>query len=196
VFRSSDAGAIWQHIGSVPSAEARVFIAAPDDQAALYAVSGAQVWSSGDSGASWAMLGELPGAVTGLAVLPGRAEVYASSDGLLYRYDTEGWQALESTQRLAGPLAILAGREPTLLAALASGEIGRSSDGGTTWEGTGAEIDWGTGLQALVVAPYHMDIAFAGGGPSVALSVDRGRTWQRLKGDSAQARAIAVARLV
>ncbi|MDZ4721503.1 MAG: hypothetical protein SH847_23820 [Roseiflexaceae bacterium] len=196
ISRSSDAGATWMQVGLVPVAAASVFIAAPDDKAALYAAAGAQIWSSGDSAASWAMPGELPGVVTGLAVLPGHAGVYASAKGLLYKYDAEQWQPITNAQPVAGPLAILAGRETTLLAALASGEIGRSSDDGATWEGTGSEIDWGTGLQALVVAPYHMDIAFAGGGPSVALSVDRGRTWQRLKGDSTQVRAIAVARLV
>jgi photosystem II stability/assembly factor-like uncharacterized protein len=195
VFRSADAGETWVLVGSVPGTMARVLLAAADDQLALYAAIGNQIWSSGDGGQSWAEHDRLPGIVTGLAVLPGRERMYATANGTLYQYRTGNWQPIVGTPPMAGPLGILAGREPTILAALASAAIGRSSDGGTTWEATGAEVGWGD-VQALVAAPYHMDTAFAGGGPAIAFSVDRGRTWQRMKGDSAHVRAIAVARLV
>lgn len=196
--QSHDAGATWVQVGArgVLPAKATLLVAARDDSALLFAVAGNLVFTSNDGGASWSTHGTLPAAVTGLALLPNGAGLYASADGILYQYSDARWSKGANTRQLTGPLALLAGSQPTLLAALESGDVGRSSDGGVTWEATGAEIGWGSGPQALIAAPYHMDIAFAGGGPAVALSVDRGRTWQRLKGEANMVRALAVARLV
>jgi photosystem II stability/assembly factor-like uncharacterized protein len=196
VFRSTDAGETWLLVGSMPGTTARVLLATADNQLALYAATGNQIWASGDGGQSWIEHGRLPGIVTGIAVLPGQASMYATANGMLYQYRADNWQPIVGTPPMDGPLVVLAGREPTILAAIDSSAMGRSNDGGTTWESTSAEVGWGAGVQTLVAASYHMDTAFAGGGQSVALSVDRGRTWQRLKGDTDQVRAIAVARLV
>lgn len=55
---------------------------------------------------------------------------------------------------------------------------------------------WAGAATVVVASGYHIDTAFAGSeGGQVAISTDRGRTWEVLKRGLAPVRTIAAARL-
>ena len=202
VYRSEDAGARWERFvsGERPAGAARVVVAHADARQ-LYVGTGDGAWTSADGGDHWSRYGTgLDAVVGGLAEAPTVAGLlYAVSEGALYRCAGAGeqWERVDAA-RPAGSaaFAILAGKDAVLLLALADGGLGRSADDGATWTAVGADSGWSGGVTALIPARYHIDTAFAGsGGGEIAISADRGRTWQMLKQDLAPVRSIAAARL-
>jgi photosystem II stability/assembly factor-like uncharacterized protein len=202
LYRSTDAGEQWQPQASDerPVGGGRLVVA-PEDARRLYLGLTDGVWTSADDAPSWTRYGQgLTGPVQGLAAAPGRPGLlYAIASGGLYACAgaARRWERLAAApQPAADALAVLAGKDPTLLLVQAAGAIGRSDDDGATWATVGADVDWGGELTIIQPASYHMDTAFAGSlGGRLASSTDRGRTWQMLKQDLPPVRSIAAARL-
>jgi hypothetical protein len=197
---SQDAGETWARAGAIGTAGATHMAAAPDNPQTLLAGTGSRAWVSINGGADWTDLGELPGPIQGLLVAvdeTGReASYYAAARGL-FGYVMGRWMEQSEGPLAIGALAKLPGRELTVLATIPGGLVCRSLGRWNEWESAGAEISWPEQAPTtLVVAPYHLDTAFAGGGSAVALTTDRGKSWQRLKGELPAVQSLAVARLV
>lgn len=195
VWRSDDLGEHWHMVGGIlPPVLALANV--PATTTTLIAVSGQTIQSSTDGGTTWSQLGDtLAGQIGGVTSTASADAVFATSSGKLYTISSTGWQSLPDAPPAAGAVAMLPGQAPTLLAALSGGGIGRSPDNGRSWEHAGSELGWNTTPAVIVAAPYHMDVAFAGG-DSIAISTDRGRSWTPLKGEIPHVRAISAARLV
>jgi hypothetical protein len=201
LYGSDDAGEHWdRRVSDGRSAiGATQLVVAADDARQLYLAQADGIWFSSDSGAAWARFGEqvLDG-VQALAAHPTRpGRLYAVATSALYSCDGSAgrWQHDTSAPPVDGPLAILAGQQPVLLATVHGG-IGRGDEVSASW--TTAALDGGWGSAITVIAPvgYHIDTAFAGSaGGQLATSADRGRTWQLLKQDLPPIRSVAAARL-
>lgn len=201
VYRSDDAGTSWEPGAPIESAGRTLvsLVVAPEDPRRIYAGFGAAMWASDDGGATWSRFGEdLPAPLEGLATASGRpGALYAVAAGKLYRRAgaEEPWKTVDAPPA-AGPLAVLPGKVPVLILALADSTLARSDDHGATWAPAGVEPAWSGGVTAIVPASYHIDTVFAGsGGGQVAISADRARTWQMLKQDLPPLRCVAAARL-
>jgi photosystem II stability/assembly factor-like uncharacterized protein len=195
LWHSSNAGISWNQLAAFEMTGTHLLTSATDLPEYLAIAAGASVQISMNAGNNWQHLANLPGDVTQLVYGTG-STLYAVTQGQLLHYADDTWQAIAPDLQPAGGLAILAGREPVLLAATAEATIVRSSNGGASWELTTNEAGWTVAPTVITHVPYHMDTAFAGAGPAIAISTDRGRTWQRLKGELPIIRAIAAARLV
>jgi photosystem II stability/assembly factor-like uncharacterized protein len=201
VYGSTDAGASWVPLaqdGRALGGAARLLVAAEDSQR-LYLGDASGVWSSDDGGAHWAPYGvEVPRAVAALTAVPAQpGALYAVAESALYRCGgvATRWERLDATPDTSAALAILAGKDRVLLLARDAG-LGRSADDGATWAPVGLDQPWNGGVTVITPAPYHIDTAFAGSGSGqLALSTDRGRTWQLLKQDLPAIRSIVTARL-
>ena len=78
-----------------------------------------------------------------------------------------------------------------------AGGIARREELGASWTTAGIEGGWNGAITLIASVGYHIDTAFAGsGGGQLAMSTDRGRTWQLLKQDLPPIRSVAAARLV
>ncbi len=198
LYRTDDAGQTWVR------AEPGVWTAAPGlptvdaaDPLRVYLAVGARVWSSGNGGASWEGYGAgLPSEARALLAAPGQSGVlYALADAI-YRCG----HAADTWERLAGPggdlLAMLGGKTPALLLGGADG-LSRSEDEGGAWSAGEPDAPWAGAVSALAPALYHIDTAFAGStGGQIAISSDRGRSWQHIRQDLPPVRAVAAARLI
>lgn len=196
VWRSADAGVRWEQQPVALEGQPITQLASlQTDPRRLFAAGGTQVWGSMDGGRSWSVVGSVDQPIDGMALLPdgGVGVVCAGRIVLLGSPD----HATSATLSLSGPLAILPGRELTLLAAV-SGGILRAHPAAdlAAAEVVGADLAWPTGPAAIVGAHYHMDTACAGGGGTAAISTDRGRTWLPLKGELTDVQSIAISRLI
>lgn len=200
LWRSADAGATWVAAGHTGIAGSATLAVSDDTTGVFVVASGRSVVSSADHGATWNILPELPAQAQQLALRPGDNTIYLIAQQQLYDYREGAWHLLRTTTTLpnaaVGGLAILGGREPTLLIAVPGGAIARSNDSGATWEHITSDVGWIDPPSVICAAPYHIDTAFAGGGSAIAISTDRGSTWRRLKGELAGVCTIAAARLV
>lgn len=202
LYASDDAGEHWdQRVSDGRSAVgAAHLVVAADDARQLYLAQADGVWASSDAGTTWARFGEqvLDG-VQALAAHPTRPGLlYAVAASALYRCAGAAgrWQADASAPPVDRPLAILAGKQPVLLAG-ANGEIARGDEVGASWTIAMLDGGWAGTISVIVPVGYHIDTAFAGSaGGRLAISTDRGRTWQLLKQDLPPIRSITAARLV
>lgn len=196
VWRSADAGVGWeQQTTSLDGQPITHLASVQTDPSRLFAAGGTQIWGSHDGGRSWGELGHVEQPVEGLAALPdgGVAVVYAGRLALL----GAATQATPLAAPLSGALAILPGREPTLIAAVPGGVL-RANLAAEPMAGevVAADLAWPAGPVAIMAAPYHMDTACAGGGGAAAISTDRGRTWLPLKGELTDVQSITLSRLI
>jgi hypothetical protein len=197
---SQDAGETWKRAGALGIGEVTHMVAAPDNPQTLLASAGARAWASTNGGAGWAELGELPWPIQGLLVAVDETSretsYYAAARGL-FGHVMGRWMEQSEGPLAIGALVKLPGRELTVLATIPGGLVCRSTGRWDAWESAGAEVGWNEQTPTtIVVAPYHLDTAFAGGGSAVALTTDRGKTWQRLRGELPAVLSLAVARLV
>jgi photosystem II stability/assembly factor-like uncharacterized protein len=192
LLRSEDSGQTW----APAPAPGPVRVLAPGPAGTLLAAGPGGVWASADGGAAWSLLGaNSPRAVTGLAVAGDT--VYALSGGALFRCAAhdDAWQALDAPPAPLSGLIVLPGRAPALLAS-AGASLLRSADGGNTWTATTADPAWAGPVQALAPSGYHIDTAFAGDAAGmVAISTDRGRTWQLIRQGLPPVRSLASGRI-
>ena len=202
LYASDDAGEHWdRRVSDGRSAVGAIhLVVAADDARQLYLAQADGVWAGSDTGATWAHFGEpVLDAVQALAAHPTRpGQLYAVATSALYSCDGAAgrWQADASAPAVDGPLAMLAGQHPVLLAS-ANGEIARGDQVSTSWTTTMLDGGWAGAITVIAPVGYHIDTAFAGSaGGRLASSTDRGRTWQLLKQDLPPIRSIAAARLV
>jgi photosystem II stability/assembly factor-like uncharacterized protein len=195
VWQSHDAGATWVQIGALGYGAPHALLTLADQAETLYASAGRYLLHSQDQGANWQIIAIHAEPIDGLTGSLA-AGVFACVGGALFHYNASGQQTAigAANPSFRGPITLLSGRDPVLLAATNTSAIARSSDGGHTWELIEAGTEAG-GATAIINVPYHMDSAFAGSN-AIILTADRGRSWQRLKGDLPTVRAITAARLV
>jgi hypothetical protein len=202
LYISEDAGEHWDRREAVGlTALAAAVALAPDAPRRLYLAQADGVWISSDAGVTWGHFGQqAPQEIQALAAHPARSgRLYAVAARELYSCDgAEGrWERVASAPPAAGPLAILTGQQPVLLLAEAGANIARYDETSATWSESAVEGDWGGAVVVISPVGYHIDTAFAGSaGGRLAISADRGRTWQLIKQDLPPIRAIAAARLV
>ncbi|GIW00740.1 hypothetical protein [Roseiflexus sp.] len=192
LFVSDDAGAHWRRI-TLPGAYGAFAI---DDDGRFYGARDRQVMVSDDRGATWKPYGApLPNVPRVLSAAPGMANVIcALADGRVYAIERENWRCIDGMPGKATTCTALAGAPPTLLAALTDGGVVRGSLDG--WEPTIAALPWKGAATILKPAGYHMDTAFAASATGeVAISTDRGRSWNLVRRGLAAVRDIAAARL-
>jgi hypothetical protein len=196
VWRSADAGVGWErNAGALDGQPITHLASSQTDPRQLFAAGGTQVWGSLDGGRSWGEVGSVVQPVDGLAALPDGSVAVVCAGQLVVL--GSAIPATPAALPLAGPLAILPGRELTLLAAVSGGILrAHPAADPAVGEVVAADLAWPTGPAALVVAPYHMDTACAGGGSAAAISTDRGRTWLPLRGDLVDVQSIALSRLI
>jgi hypothetical protein len=192
LWHSADRGATWLQ-RSTGEWRQPVAVAVGDGAAALALASAEQLWMSADHGRTWREAGRAPSPITGLSVAEASGGWYVTA-GRLYHVSEQGWTEDTSAPEARGAVALLGGRQPTVLLALAEGGVARRTDG--AWEWVGLEGEWGGGPAVILAAPYHLDTAFAGGQAVVALSSNRGRSWSVLRDDLPMVRALAAGRLL
>jgi photosystem II stability/assembly factor-like uncharacterized protein len=192
LFISDDAGASWRRI-ALPGAYGAFVI---DDAGRSYGALDAQVLASDDCGVTWREYGApLPGIVRALIAAPGQEEILcALADGQVYRSERDAWRLIDGMPGEATACTALAGATPTLIAALVSGGTTRGSL--DAWTPDIATLPWEGAATVLKPARYHMDTAVAASeAGEVAISTDRGRSWNLVRRGLAAVRDIATTRL-
>lgn len=198
----SDPGGIgrWLRVGQVLGGESvRALWAQPDNPQVVLAAAGKRLQRSEDGGRSWQPVRDdlEVQALHGDRSTPHEVVLLTSSGAHLMSQDAgQTWVAAESGGAAATSTeTMLPGREPVLLR-VAEGGIERSADGGATWETTATDPPWNGTITVVQPSGYHIDTTFAGSdGGQIAISTDRGRTWQMIKQDLPAVRSVAAARL-
>lgn len=157
----------------------------------------AGLWRSTDGGASWSQSDTKPIMVfAGSKAAPQQVWLYRT-DGTAEQSDDGGatWATADDAPPATSAQAItLAGNEPVWLA-IQGGALVRSSDNGANWQPT-LITEWQVEATALAAARYHMDTAYAGNAAGqLAVTTNRGQTWQIIKRDLPKIRSIVVTRL-
>lgn len=194
LLRSDDAGVTWERDAAAATLSERLVALIWSAAAHAVALLDAQgsVWLVADQ-----QLEQLAAPVPfDRLVVSSDGRWYGRSSANLYRRDTASATWVATGSAPGGSLAALSGQEPTLLASTGR-SIQRSIDDGGQWSDTASEQEWRGTITAIVPVSYHIDSAFAtSDGGELALSSDRGRTWQMLKRDLPAVRAVVAARLV
>ena len=180
----------WRRVDhSLGGKQVRAMLAA-DHLTLLVALDSGETLRSNDGGQSWSAA---PGDdAEGL-------QAFVRAKGLVINtaHGPAHWKDEQTTAPGAVAMAMLAGKEEVLLAAIAGGTtLVRSEDGGATWQQ--AEVAGGLkgGVTAIVPASYHMDYAWAGTDDGQLLrSEDRGRTWKQAGQEPAAIATLAVVRI-
>jgi hypothetical protein len=179
----------WRRVGQTCEGQAvRAILAA--DALALLVIAGAGALRTTDGGQSWSTAPASEAAAL-LALADSGAPVVATAHG------PAQWRGDHAPAPGAVAIALLAGKQETMIAAIAGGmTLVRSEDGGATWEQVTIEGALDGAVQALVPASYHMDITWAGTATGQILrSDDRGRTWHEVAREKAGVLSLAVVRL-
>jgi photosystem II stability/assembly factor-like uncharacterized protein len=192
----SDPGATgrWRRVGhTLAGRGVQGIIAADGDEGALTVIVGladGDALMSGDGGQSWG-----PAPEDEAAALRDLREsdrpLIATAQGMAQ------WRGSKPPAPGADALAMLAGKQETLLAAIADGTtLLRSEDGGASWQPPTAVPALQGAVTVLAPSSYHMDICWAGTAEGQLLrSDDRGRTWLEVAREPAAIRALSVQRL-
>lgn len=186
----------WRRIGhTLEGRKVRAIIAADGEDSALTTVivdlDAGEVLISLDGGQSW---GPAPAAdaETLRALRQSTRPLIATAQGMAQ------WTGAHPPAPGADALAMLAGKQETLLAAIADGTtLLHSEDGGANWQPSTFVTPLQGAITILAPSSYHMDICWAGSDAGQLLcSTDRGRTWVELARESCAIRALAVLRLI
>jgi photosystem II stability/assembly factor-like uncharacterized protein len=193
----SDPGATgrWRRVGhALAGRGVQGIIAADGDEGALAVVVGladGEALSSTDGGQSW---GAAPAAEAEAlrALRESHRPLIATAQGMAQ------WMGANPPAPGADALAMLAGKQETLLAAIADGStLLRSEDGGASWQPPTLATPLHGAITVLAPSSYHMDICWAGTSEGQLLrSDDRGRSWAEVAREPAAIRALSVQRLI
>ncbi len=151
------------------------------EQGALHSTDGGQSWSAApdDEAAGLLTLASATGPVVATAHGPAQ------------------WRGDQGPAPGAAALALLAGKQETLIAALDGGaSLAYSVDGGASWQAATLETPLAGAVRALAPASYHMDFAWAGTDQGQILRSDnRGVAWREIAREKAAVLSLAVVRL-
>jgi hypothetical protein len=189
LWKSRDSGQQWQRVAE--GSWERPHAVATSGSMLAFAASHT-IWLAGPQGELRSST--LPSPVTGLAGLPSPDGWYATSAGRLYRLEGVDWTPVPGAPPAPGALAVLGGKQPTLLLASGDGHVVRASLDGA-WE-TPPDPAWPAKPSTIYAAPYHIDTAFAGAGGTLAFTSNRGRSWQVIRADLPVVRCVAAGRLM
>lgn len=179
----------WRRVGQSLGGQAvRAILAA--DALTLLVVTTMGAMSTADGGQSWAPAPDDEAAGL-LALADAAGPIIATAHG------PAQWRTGHAPAPGATALALLAGKQETLIAASGGGSsLVRSEDGGATWEPAAVEGELQGAVRTLAPASYHMDIAWAGTDQGQLLRADdRGRTWHVVGHEQAPILSLAVVRL-
>lgn len=185
LLRSTDSGTTWNLTSSWEHDPIRVFAIDPSAPSTLYAGTCAGfratrggVFKSTDSGGHWAASGLESDCVLSLAIDPvSPSNLYVGTDywGIFRSTDSGGtWTgngALRDIRTLVvDPIT------PSVVFAVASGGVLKSTDAGLAWIPSGAGLSTAY-VSALVIDPANPSILFAAAGASIFRSTDAGGSW-------------------
>jgi photosystem II stability/assembly factor-like uncharacterized protein len=165
-------------------------ILAVDDRTLIVAPVGGEPLFTADGGLSW---GAAP------AGDAERLQSFLDAEGAILN-TAQGpahWKGEHTPAPGAVALALLAGKDEVMLAAIAGGtSLMRSEDGGATWQQCAVEGGLKGGVSTIVPSSYHMDYAWAGTDAGQLLrSDDRGRTWREVGAEPSAITSLAVVRI-
>ena len=172
----------------------RAIIAGDGDESSLEVIVGldsGDTLGSGDGGQSWGAAP--PAEAQALSTLMlGDGPLIATAQGMAR------WTGAHPPAPGADVLALLAGKQETLIAAIADGTtLMRSDDGGASWQRSTFVTPLQGAITVFAPASYHMDICWAGTDAGQLLrSDDRGRIWAEVAREPVAIRALAVLRLI
>ncbi len=179
----------WRRVGhSLQGKAVRALLA--DDALTLIAVADGAALRTADGGQTWAAAPD--GEAADLLDLAGFGGLVVAT-----AHGPARWRGAQAPAPGASAMAILAGKQETLIAAVAGGtSLVRSEDGGASWAPAKVEGDLLGSVAVLMPSSYHMDIAWAGTDQGQLLrSDDRGRTWREVAREPAGVLSLAVVRL-
>lgn len=188
----SDPGGIgrWRRRGGALEGQAvRAIMAA--DALSLTVITDADALRSENGGESWGPAA--PGDAAALRGLLAHAgPLVATAQGLAR------WKDEHPPAAGAEALALLAGKQEVLLAAIAGGTaLLRSDDGGASWHPAALGQPLQGAISVIAPASYHIDTAWAGTSAGQLLrSENRGRSWEQIAEAGAPILALAVVRLI
>lgn len=179
----------WRRVGQTCAGQAVRAILAADALTVMVVANGGALGTT-DGGQTWSAVPDTEAAA--LLRLAGSSE-----PALATAHGPAQWRGEHTLAPGASALALLAGKQETLIAAIAGGTtLVRSEDGGATWEQVVVEGTLDGSVGAIAPASYHMDIAWAGTDRGQILRTDdRGRTWQEVAREQAAVLSLAVVRL-
>jgi photosystem II stability/assembly factor-like uncharacterized protein len=170
-----------QGILAILAVDEQTLVVAPAGAAPLYSSDGGQSWSEAPAGDARQL-----------------EQLLAAEGPLLNTAHGPGlWRGAHPPAPGAVALALLAGKEEVLLAAIAGGTtLVRSEDGGTSWQEATVAGGLRGGVTTIVPASYHMDYAWAGTDAGQLLrSDDRGRSWVEIGSEPASILSLAIVRI-
>lgn len=159
--------------------------------AVLVSAAGSDALFSLDGGQSWGVA-PAADAETLRNLRESKRPLIATSQGLAQ------WTGAHPPAPGADALAMLAGKQETLLAAIADGTtLLRSEDGGANWQPVSFATPLAGAITVLAPSSYHMDICWAGTSTGQLLrSDDRGGNWVEIAREPTPIRSIAMIRII
>jgi photosystem II stability/assembly factor-like uncharacterized protein len=179
----------WRRVGhDLAGRRVRALLAA--DALTVLAVVDQGALRTSDGGQSWELAPDSE--ASGLLSLAA-----ASGPVVATAHGPAQWRGDHPPAPGATALALLAGKQETLIAAVAGGaSLAYSVDGGASWQTAALETPLEGAVRALAPASYHMDIAWAGTDQGQILRSDnRGAVWREIAREKAAVLSLAVVRL-
>lgn len=179
----------WRRVAQSIEGQAVRAILAADALTLLVVVDGGALRSA-DGGQSWSAAQDADAEAL-LAMFGAGGLIVATAQG------PAPWQGEAPPAPDPAALALLAGKQEVLIAAIAGGAtLVRSEDSGATWAPAAVEGALDGQVRSIAPASYHMDIVWAGTDTGQVLrSDDRGRTWHQVAHERAGVLSMAVVRL-
>lgn len=180
----------WRRVDHALAGRKALAILAVDHLTLLVALDNGQSMCSDDGGQSWGPA--LGGDAEGL-------QAFVQAEGLVVTtaHGPAHWKDEQAVAPGAVTMALLAGKEEVLIAAIAGGTaLVRSEDGGATWQQAAVADGLQGAVTTIVPASYHMDYAWAGTDAGQLLrSEDRGRTWRQAGAEPTAITSLAIVRI-
>lgn len=180
----------WRRREHALAGQAIRAILAVDDRTLIVASAGGDALFSADGGLTWgaAPVGD---AEQLRSFLEAEGPILNTAQGPGH------WKGAQLPAPGAVALALLAGKDEVMLAAVAGGTaLMRSEDGGASWQPVEVQGGLKGGVTTIVPSSYHMDYAWAGTDAGQLLrSDDRGRSWREVNVEPAAVHSLAVVRI-
>jgi photosystem II stability/assembly factor-like uncharacterized protein len=180
----------WRRVGHTLAGKTIAALIASDHLTLMVATPDGEALQSGDGGQSWSPASESDAA--SLAALTD-----ALGPVIVTNHGPARWKAQHTPEPGTVTMAMLAGNQEVLLAAVAGGaSLVRSENGGATWEQARVEGGLTGAVRSIAPANYHFDYAWAGTDAGQLLrSEDRGRSWRAVATEPAPIHSLAVVRI-